>query len=64
MRICLTHHLIAAGVAVLVAGLAAMPVAAQGSTDTVRAQVTPLAPVVTAAEALKTKLDEVGFTHR
>lgn len=64
MLVRLTHHLAAASVAVLVAGLAATRVAAQGPPDTVRVQVTPLAPVVTAAEALKTKLDEVGFTHR
>ena len=39
---------------------------AQGSTgtDSVRQRATPLAAVVTKAEALALKLDEVGFTYR
>ncbi len=39
---------------------------AQGSTgtDSVRLRATPLAAVVTKAEALAIKLDEVGFTYR
>ncbi|MBL0173058.1 MAG: hypothetical protein IPP90_20690 [Gemmatimonadaceae bacterium] len=42
------------------------PASAQQSTgvDTVRRQASPLAPVVTKAEALASKLDDVGFTYR
>ena len=50
------------GVAV---GVVALPLHAQsGGGDSVRVQATPLAPILTKAEALAVKLDEVGFTYR
>lgn len=38
--------------------------AQQSGADSIRRSATQLAPVVTTAEALASKLDEVGFTHR
>jgi hypothetical protein len=50
----------------MLATLAGARVAAaqQSGADTLRPRVQALAPVLTTAEALANKLDEVGFTHR
>lgn len=49
----------------LVTAISAGALLAQGSgTDSVRQRATPLTAVVTKAEALAIKLDEVGFTYR
>lgn len=57
------RHAVARTIVVLLAWvLPAQRIAAQSDTVTTRA--TPLAPVVTSAEALAAKLDEVGFTYR
>lgn len=56
------RHLFAACACVLLS--ASIARAQSGAQDTVRRPVQPLAPMVTKAEALAAKLDEVGFNAR
>ena len=53
-------------VAAMATAMVGLPLSAQQSTgaDSIRRQAVPLAAVVTKAEALASKLVEVGFTHR